>query len=894
MVSIGRLLDDRFSRAGSPGLAAAWLLAPCLLALCVTSPAKAEEEPLPGERVRVAASERYKAGRVHRFVLGGGYRDLWETEIEVPVLDLAIVGGGLEPSGRFGGLQTAVLGLVGADRRSYSFRGTDKDPSAVLGPIFKDTIVEALVQDQMAAQHPGGPLASGVLTEAAGVLTVRERMAVMPDDPALGKYREEFAGMVGTFFEFPQPAEGDRSGFAGATEIISHKQLYESLRQGDEIEVDVRAFLRARLLDILIGDFDRHRKQWRWARFPGGDLWKPIPEDRDMAFVRFDGAAQRLMKVYIPILQNYGPTYPFIKGLTLHGWEQDRWLLPHLSWSDWQLIIEDIQARLTDETIERAVAALPPEYAALDGERMQHAVRGRRDNLPEAARRYYEHLAGTVDIRTSDAAHSVTVDRGDDGSMLVEVRDAADPEAGRTLFRRRFEPGDTDNVTLYLGGGNDRVRVSGRNRSIVLRTVSKSGDKTVDDSMGGGTRVYDSTGDTEVIEGPRTRVDRRVYTPPAPDAGFVDVQEIPPRDWGSDTIPIPDFGYEPDVGVFLGAAVSHTRFGFRKDPWASKHSLGFGWAFEANEPRVRYQGQFRPENSKLLAQLGLQYSGIEVLRFYGFGNETRDRGSDRFFRARNQQFRFEPSLSLPIANDVVRVSAGPIVKWSRTTNGNRLIDQANPYGNNHFGLLGFQVNFQVDRRKSVDTDLKNLELPFNDNPAAGYPTSGFFFDATARYQPPVWDVDESYGSVGGSLSGYVSAGENARATLGLRVGGEATFGKVPYFDRATIGGGRFFSGSATNRGFRQRRFAGDQSVFGNADLRIVLGRAKIIVPSDFGLMGFFDVGRVFVSQENSDDWHPSGGGGVWISPLVRTNTISFSVARSPEETLYYLRVGFHY
>ena len=84
------------------------------------------------KRVRVAASERYEAARLHRFTLGGGYRDLWEAEIELPMLDLAETGGGLSPTGRFGGLQTAVLGLKGPDGRAYTFRGPDQDPAIEL------------------------------------------------------------------------------------------------------------------------------------------------------------------------------------------------------------------------------------------------------------------------------------------------------------------------------------------------------------------------------------------------------------------------------------------------------------------------------------------------------------------------------------------------------------------------------------------------------------------------------------------------------------------------------------------------------------------------------------------------------------------------------------------
>ena len=869
-------------------------LALLLLAASLVRAEPVGSAPETGDRrVRVATSERYLAGRVHRFVLGGGYRDLWKAEIELPVLDLEGVGGGLTPTGRFGGLQTAVLGFEGADGRTYSFRGTDKDPSAVLDSMLHDTLVQAVVQDQMAAQHPGGPLAAGVLTEAAGVLTVREEMVVMPDHPGLGEYREEFAGMVGTFFEYPQAAEEGRKGFAGALEILDHEQLYERLAAGDGIEVDVQAFLRARLVDLLLGDFDRHRKQWRWLRLPGEPRLQPLPEDRDQAFVRYDGVAQRVMKVYIPILQNYGPTYPGVKGLTLHGWEQDRWLLPALSWSDWEAAVESVRERLSDEVIAQAVEALPPEYAELDGERLARDVAGRRDQLPDVARRFYEHLAEDVDIQASDQSESVLVERSEDGSMRVTIREAGDVSS-RPRFERRFDPAETDEVRLYLRGGEDEVRIRGGRGPIRLRIIPGAGAKRVDDSAGGGARLYDPEGVVELARGPGTRVDARPYAPPPPETGFVDVEEVPPRDWGSDTIPLPEFGYQPDVGVFLGGAVAHTRYGFRKHPWASKHSLGFGWAFGANAPRARYQGQFRPENSDRLIQLDARYSGIEVLRFYGFGNDTRGRGSDKNFRVRNEQYRAALHLVTPVVDERLTMTAGPYFQFSRTARGVRLVDRVDPYGNNDFGLFGAEANFRFDTRESLETTLQNLELPFHDNPAAGYPTSGFLFEVTGRVSPPLLDVSQTYGSLEGSISGYLSVGEDARATLALRVGGKETFGRAPYFDQAAIGGGRFFSGDASNRGFRPRRFLGDSSVFGNADLRVVLARPKIIVPGDLGVHGFFDVGRVFLDDESSEKWHPSGGAGIWFSPLVRTNTISLSVANSPEETLFYMRIGFHY
>ena len=115
--------------------------------------------------------------RAHRFALGGGYRDLWQAEIELPLVKLETPAGTLVPTGRFGGQESAVLGLRDPDGRVYSFRGTDKDPSAVLPHLLQDTIVQSIVQDQMAAQHPGAVLVADVISEAAGVLTIRQYMA---------------------------------------------------------------------------------------------------------------------------------------------------------------------------------------------------------------------------------------------------------------------------------------------------------------------------------------------------------------------------------------------------------------------------------------------------------------------------------------------------------------------------------------------------------------------------------------------------------------------------------------------------------------------------------------------------------------------------------------------
>ncbi|MFT7624104.1 MAG: hypothetical protein ACI9WU_003290, partial [Myxococcota bacterium] len=746
--------------------------------------------PAEAQTVTVSASTRYEAGRAHRFTFGGGYRDLWEAQIELPLLNLKTVGGGLAPKGRFGGLQSAVLAFTGADGYSYTFRGTDKDPSAVLHPVLRKTVVREIVQDQMAAQHPAGPLVAAALSQAVGVLTIEEQMVVMPDDPALGKYRAEFAGMVGNFYAYPGPASAGSSGFHGATEVVDYRAMYSSLDSRHDRPVDAHAFLRARLLDLLLGDFDRHRKQWRWAQIPGQPGWQPIPEDRDQAFVRYDGATQRVSAIYIPILQCYGPDYPGMDGLTLHGWEQDRRLLTGLDWSEWKAVAEAMQARLTDSVVDAAVNVMPGPYVARDGDRLKADIRGRRDGLLDAARAFYEHLAARVDVHGTSLAERVRAQWTSDGALQLTLTPLGRPDP--VIFSRRFDPEDTDEIRLYLKDGDDQVVVQGPQGDIVLRVIAGQGDKRLQDESGG-TIVYDQHRAVTLSGGGGVEARRGAYVPPASDAGFVDVKDVPPRDWGYNLVPFPVLGYESDVGVVVGASATLTNFGFRKHPWASRQTMRAAFASEAVAPLLEYTGRFRLENSRHVVALEAAYSGIEVLGYYGLGNETSSAGDADRFRVLNRQFVFQPGMDWRFWDDRLRLGARLQLKHSSTRDGGYLINDELPYGTGSFGHLGAAVHMTLDMRTSM-FDQATVVLPFSDNPAAGHPTGGVLVELEADFTPPLWDADATYGAVGGSLAAY-AADPTGRFSTSVRLGGRYSFGKTPYFDAAYLNSGKSLSGA---------------------------------------------------------------------------------------------------
>ena len=59
-----------------------------------------------------------------------------------------------------------------------------------------------------------------------------------------------------------------------------------------------------------------------------------------------------------------------------------------------------------------------------------------------------------------------------------------------------------------------------------------------------------------------------------------------------------------------------------------------------------------------------------------------------------------------------------------------------------------------------------------------------------------------------------------------------------------------------------------------------------------GVLALADVGRVFLEGEDSDEWHPGYGGGLWLAFLDRQNVLSIMVAESESRVGLYIRMGF--
>lgn len=829
----------------------------------------------PGTVV-VTPGPQYRAGWLHEFLLGADYRALWTTPIEVELLDLRVVAGGLRPTQRGGSAQTTSLRFAGADGREYVFRPSQKDFTRGFPPELRETLVRDIAQDQVAGYHPAAAVVVARLLDATGLHHPRPRLVVLPNDSLLGEYRAEFAGVLGTFEERPETDFGETPFAPGATSVISSERLFERMRNNHVNVVNARAFLAARLFDILVGDRDRHRDQWRWGRFSPTEVnapWEPIPRDRDMPFSRFEGLGPWIVRGALPQSTTFGRRYPPMVWLNWNAREIDRLLLVGLERPAWDSAAQLLRSQITDAVIDSAIAEMPPPYARIDGPRLRADLIARREQLPRAAEEFYRVLAREVDFNATDDPDLAEITRFSDGAVTVALfpRDSLGTRAaglGTPYLQRRFDPRDTREVRVFLHGGRDRVLVRGApTADILVRIIGGSGDDLVVDSVPDGDRAlrfYDAAGDDRIESQANASIDRKPYVPPATERVQATV-----RDWGTWSYTQRAASYAPSVGVL--ASISHTwfRYGFRKDPFAARSIVRLDVSLSERRPRLTYDGTFRRTNSTRYTNVQLMASGLELIRFHGLGNETSSDSGTSYYRVFQNLFRVEPAWVLRGGSHTTW-SLGGVAQYTVTREGSEtLVGTTQPYGSGSFGQAGGRLGVVVDRRD-----------------AANAPTKGFRLSAGGTVYPALWNVQSTFGEAHVGASTYLSAKVPLAPTLALRAGGTRVWGTFPFHEAAFLGG------SSTLRGWDEQRFGGRSSVFGSSELRLLLGKVFVIVPADMGVMGFTDVGRVAADGERSDVWHSAVGGGIWIAPITRVHTVSLSVARGRERTAFYVKSGF--
>jgi hypothetical protein len=820
------------------------------------------------------APEYNEVNRAHRFWFGDNYRNIWATPVTLNVF--YIEKRGLKILQQGGGQQTKSLRLVDSTGREWVLRTVQKDPAKALPENLRGTVAKTIVQDQISAAQPYAPITIPILAEAIQVPHANPQIVFVPNDPALGIYRTEFAGTICILEEREPTSHND-------PKTYNTDKVLVKLQEDNDNCIDEKAVLTARMLDLLIGDWDRHEDQWRWEKRIEGkrNIYSPIPRDRDQAYFINNGVLTYIAarKWLMPKLQGFDAKIKNVNGFMFNARYFDRFFLNELSEAEWIKVLNHVQQTLTDSIIAAAVHQLPDTVYAQCGEQIRTNLISRRNELLTNGLKYYVFLAQTVEIPGSDKGDYFELNYQENGNILLKVyKIKKDGSKGNVFYERTFNKKVTKEIRLYGRGGEDVFNVMGKGRSSIKVRMIGGSEK---DSFHVDAAVHNRK---NIIVYDRSDKDN---TFPVCSKAVVHKSSDPAiNEYNGRTfkynqlLPQAGGGYNFDDGMWLGAGMQYTKYGFRKEPYAQRHRLLIGHALATDATNIKYYGHFVHAIGKNDIKINFDARAPDnVSNFFGAGNETEfvkvGEHPITYYRTRYNLITAQAKLEHTYARSF-KIYGGIIGQYYGTDSMENIGRYINVYDAAHpeenvftkkifLGLIG---GFQLDTRNS---DFM--------------PIRGVYWNTFLTGMQQLDEKNQNFGRFETDMTVYTSFNKDPRFVLINHFGGGINAGDPYYFQLCYLGG------STNLRGYRNYRFAGNSKFFYNIEVRMKLfDFTSYLFPGSIGLIAFNDLGRVWTNGEKSHLWHDGYGGGVYIVP-AKLLVINLLVGCSSEGILPYVSLG---
>lgn len=790
----------------------------------------------------------------YRLLWGKHYRDVYSKKVEVPVLLLDTIYGGLKPIKEGGGQQSKSIRLINSEENEYTLRALRKSPvsyiqadllpTSYVGDRINNTLPQRLILDYFTTSHPYAKFALDNFSEALDLPHIKPEIFYVPRQPALGIHNEEYGDQL---FELQAHAGSENKSFAqfgNPDEIISTFDLLEELREDPKARVDEDKYLRARLFDMLIGDWDRHQDNWRWAEYEDkeGKKYVPIPRDRDQAFSKYDGPLIRLIKLAEPRLrkmQSYDEDIKSIEWFNWSGYPIDLQILFKSDWKQWEEQVRKIQNTLTNEKIAAAFSQLPRTAQDESIEEIKEKMKGRRDQLMNIARRYYDHIQEFNIITGTDENEDFEIIRMEDG--LTEIVQRSNEEE---IFRHVYTSGETKDIWIYGMAGEDTFRITGSGEEeIKLRILGGPGKDVYDFQNNKRVKLYDfKNEENDILRSGSRRLLSNSY----------EINNFYYKKFKYSTFKaLPYVNFESDAGFTLGAKTVWTKYGLVNNPFQAQHEFLANYYFATNGFSLLYNAEFAHLFYNWNFGLTARYTSPNYfLNYFGSGTETEydyDETDRDYNRMRIQKWQFSPAL-------IWRNHAGSVLNVGASLESLKVKYDQDTY----LGEVFSPENDIFDQQVYIGAE---ANYRFYSKNRKAFPSLGSDLNLTTGYKKSVDGAGNEFAYLKPSVSLNYPIIPSGYAVFATKVGGEVIFGdEYEIYHAATIGGNHSL------RGYRNHRFNGKQAFYHSTDLRTALGLwENNFLPFAYGVTAGFDYGRVWVPGEDSEKWHSNYGGSVWIS-----------------------------
>ncbi|TDW48663.1 calcineurin-like phosphoesterase family protein [Flavobacterium sp. 270] len=812
---------------------------------------------------------------VHKFLFGNHYRKYYSMPIEAKTATLDTLMGGLKPIREGGGHQSVSLRVADPQGREYVMRALKKSATVFLQSVafkdqyivndFEDTYAENFLLDFYTTSHPYTPFVIGSMSDKLKLPHTNPVLYYIPKQNALKEFNSNFGDGLYMIEERPADNHLDAKNFGNPTNIISTDDLMLNLHKDEKYSVDEKEYIKARLFDMLIGDWDRHSDQWRWAEHKKGDkvVYVPIARDRDQAFVKYDGTLLSLL-MNIPSLRHmrsFKNKIDNVKWLSREPYPLDLAFLRTSVEKDWLEQAKYIQENLSDADIDNAFKKLPKEVQDETIEDIKRKLKNRKKELQQYAATYFDVLSKTVMIAGTDKKDKFVITHN--GRKSIEVQVFRIKKEGDDLVYTKILTDDkTKNLWVYGLDDDDVFQVTGNQKSnIKIRLIGGQNNDTYNIENGKRVIVYDFKSKQNTYN-----LDSKTQTQLTDD---YDVNQYNYQRPKYNVISgLPNIGFNPDDGVKVGVNLNYTVNNFKQNPYTQKHILNAFYYFATGGLEFNYAAHFPGLLGKWVIDVESQYTTPNFAKnYFGYGNETinEDQKYDMDYnRVRIQQFKVSGAVR-------------------------------------HVGRYGSEFSFQsfLEQMKVEDTDGRFINTPgiinsdvfeskvfggakikysFKNSDFKAKPTLGMAFVIEASWTANLDDTKQNFPTLESILGFTHKIDKNGKLILATYLKGKAILNNnYEFYQGAVLGGDKDL------RGYRNERFLGNSYFSQSSDLRLTIGKIqRTVAPLTYGILGGFDYGRIWLDGEQSKKWHQDYGGGLWVN-AVNSITARISYFKSPDE-----------
>jgi hypothetical protein len=826
-----------------------------------------------------------------KFLWGDRYRKEYSTKVNAPYVGLDTLFGGLKPVRKGGGNQSKSLRLEDKNGTQYVMRAVRKQALQYLQAVlfkdqyiegqFDDTATENLILDVFTGSHPYAPLVVGDLADAVGVYHTNPVLYYVPKQQRLGQYNDEFGDELYMIEEHTSEGHNDKASFGFQNKLLSTDDMMKKIHKDEDIIVDEAVYIKARLFDMLIGDWDRHQDQWRWIQFKenGKKVYRPMPRDRDQAFSKMsDGFLLGTAVKLIPtarLLRKYSEDIEDVKGINVEPYPLDMEIITQSGKDVWDAQVKYIQENVTDAIVDKAFLNMPAELQNNSVDEIKLLLKARRANLQKISDRYYELVNKYAVIKGTNKDDWFDVERMPNGQTKVTAYRIKDGKKKDKFHERIYSCDDTKEIWIYGLDDDDVFELTGKgDRLIKVRLIGGQNNDTYNIQNGKRVTFYDYKSKKNTVG---TNKGLQKFT----DDYKTNVYNYKKLKNNTTQI-LPSLGSNPDDGFKIGASSVFTNYGFERNPFTAQHQIAGAYYFATNGFDLNYKGEFANIFPNLNLGIDAHFNSPNyAVNFFGFGNETpnpeadEDDGFDAdldFNRVKIRTFKAMPSL-------IWRGRQGASFKFGISYESNevertegRVLDVSPIIDNSVFDKQDF---YGV-----------NAKYSFVNKDNEAFPTLGFQTSLEAGYKNNV-STEKGFAYVVPELGFDYKLIPSGQLVLATNIRGHINLGDdFEFYQGATLGG------KTGLRGYRFQRFTGKSAFSQSTDVRWAFGSLKTgLIPIHLGIYGGVDYGRVWIDNDDSEKWNNSFGGGLFVN-MAQMMTANISAFNSDDGLRLAFKLGF--